>query len=111
MYPEYPDYMNYNNYNNYPMYYPYPPMPRKPPLLYQMRNSLTRTSWNTTLKNTQKTIYTINQIIPIVYQLKPVLTNATQAFRIAKAVKQFDFDDIDNQITQPDSETYHENVI
>ena len=108
MYPEYPDYYNYNN---YPMYYAYPPMTRKPPLLYQMRNSLNKTTWSTSLRNAQKTIYTINQIIPIVYQLKPVISNATQAFRIVKAVKQFDFDDIDEQITNPYSETNQENVI
>ena len=97
MYQEYP---YYNQYNNYPMYYPYSPMPKKPPLLYQMKNSLQKTSWSTTLRNTQRTIYTINQIIPIVYQLKPVISNASQAFKIAKAVKQFDFDDIDNEITE-----------
>ena len=102
MYPEYP---YYNQYNNYPMYYPYPPIYKKTPLIYQMRNSINKTTWSTTLKNTQKTIYTINQIIPIVYQLKPVLSNASQAFKIAKAVKQFDFDEIDSQITQPYSET------
>ena len=104
MYQEYP---NYYPYNNYPMYYPYSPMPKKPPLLYQMKNSFQKTNWNTTLRNTQKTIYTINQIIPIVYQLKPVISNASQAFKIAKAVKQFDFDDIDKEIT----ETNHQNML
>lgn len=102
MYHEYP---YYDPYNNYPMYYPYSPMPRKPPLLYQMKNSLQRTSWSTTLRNTQKTIYTINQIIPIVYQLKPVISNASQAFKIAKAVKQFDFDNIDKEITEINHES------
>ena len=102
MYPEYP---YYNQYYNYPMYYPYRPMMTKPPLIYQMRNSLNKATWSTTLKNTQKTIYTINQIIPIVHQLKPVISNASQAFKIAKTVRSFDFDDIDNHINPSFNET------
>lgn len=107
----YPEYYDYNAYNPYPMYYPYPMMPKRPPLIYQMRNSLNRVTWSSSLKNAQKTIYTVNQIIPIIYQLKPVLSNASQAFKIAKAVKQFDFDEIDHQIQEPYSETPSQNVL
>lgn len=108
MYPEYDDYYDYNS---YPMYYPYPPMYKRPPLIHQMRNSLSKVTWSTTLRNTQRTIYTINQIIPIIYQLKPVISNATQAFKITKALKQFDLDEIDHQIQEPYSETIKENVL
>ena len=100
----YPEYYDYNLYNPYTMYYPYPQMIKRPPLIYQMRNSLNKVTWTSSLKNAQKTIYTVNQIIPIIYQLKPVISNASQAFKIAKAVKQFDFDEIDNQINTPNSE-------
>ena len=55
---------------------------------------------SSTIRTAQKTLYTANQIIPIVNQLRPVLHNATTAFRVVKAVKQFDFDDLDEEIDQ-----------
>ena len=48
---------------------------------------------SSTLRTAQKTLYTVNQMIPIINQLRPVLHNASTAFRVVKAVKQFDFDD------------------
>ena len=70
----------------------------RPSLLQSMKFSLGQLSMSSTLRTAQKTLYTANQIIPIVNQLRPVMHNATTAFRVVKAVKQFDFDDIDEEI-------------
>ena len=95
MYPQFPG-------NPYP--YPYMPqqsmMGMKPSLLQSMKYSLNQLSMSSTIRTAQKTLYTANQIIPIVNQLRPVLHNATTAFRVVKAVKQFDFDDLDEEIDQ-----------
>ena len=40
-------------------------------------------NWNNILNNTQKTLGIINQAIPIVYQVKPLLTNAKTLFKVA----------------------------
>ncbi len=97
MYPQYP-----NDFNQFmPPYYPqYPMMPmyQKPSLLQSMKYSLNQISMSSTLRTAQKTLYTVNQMIPIINQLRPVLHNASTAFRVVKAVKQFDFDEIDNEI-------------
>ena len=44
-------------------------------------------NWGTLLTNTQKSLGIINQAIPIVYQVKPMITNAKTMFRIADAIK------------------------
>lgn len=44
-------------------------------------------NWGTILNNTQKSLGIINQAIPIVYQVKPIINNAKTMFRIAGAVK------------------------
>lgn len=109
MYPEFPQDPQFQQY-----YYPYYPMlPQRPSLLQSMKYSLNKVSLSSTLRTTQKTLYTINQIIPIVNQLRPVLHNASTAFRVVKAVKQFDFDDIDEEIdknVEQQSDTF-ENMI
>lgn len=97
MYPQYP-----NNFPNsyYPPYYSqYPMMSQpKPSLLNSVKYSISRVSMSTTLRTAQKTLYTVNQIIPIINQLRPVLHNASTAFKVVKAVKEFDFDEIDDEI-------------
>jgi hypothetical protein len=58
-----------------------------------------------TLQGASKTIGTINQVIPLVNQARPVYNNAKNAFRIMKAVKSIntldidDLDEIDEAIT------------
>lgn len=97
MFPQYPD--DFNQFM--PSYYPqYPIMPiyQKPSLLQSMKYSMNQISMSSTIRTAQKTLYTVNQIIPIINQLRPVLHNASTAFRVVKAVKQFDFDEIDNEI-------------
>lgn len=97
MYPQFP-----NDPYSYPYYPPnyYPMMPQKPSLLQSMKYSMNKMSMSSTLRTAQKTIYTLNQVIPIINQLRPVLHNASTAFRVVKAVKQFDLDDIDEEIDQ-----------
>ncbi|MEG0685129.1 MAG: VrrA/YqfQ family protein [Coprobacillus sp.] len=98
MYPNYPNIPNYP-YPNFPQQMPFMPY-MKPSLLQSMKLSLGQMNMSSTIRTVQKTLYTANQIIPIVNQLRPVLHNATTAFRVVKAVKQFDFDDIDQDIEQ-----------
>lgn len=92
MYPQYP-------YDPYFQPY-YPMMPQKPSLLQSMRYSFHQASLQSTLRTAQKTLYTVNQLIPVINQLRPVIHNAKTAFRVVKAVKQFDFDEIDKDIDE-----------
>ena len=45
-----------------------------------------RLNWTNVLNNTQKTLNVINQAIPIVYQVKPVVNNMRSVFKIANAL-------------------------
>ena len=54
---------------------------------YQLNSGIKRINWGNILNNTQKTLNVINQAIPIIYQVKPLVTNARTIFRIADAVK------------------------
>lgn len=47
-------------------------------------------NWNNILNNTQRTLGIINQAIPIVYQVKPLLNNARTLFRVASAINSND---------------------
>lgn len=47
-------------------------------------------NWNSILNNTQRTLGIINQAIPIVYQVKPLLSNAKTLFRVASAINSND---------------------
>lgn len=51
---------------------------------------VSRLNWGTILSNTQKSLGIINQAIPIVYQVKPMIDNAKTMFKIAGAVKDSD---------------------
>ena len=42
--------------------------------------------WGTILDGTQKTLGVINQAIPIVYQVKPIVSNAKTLFKIANGL-------------------------
>lgn len=44
-------------------------------------------NWTTFLDGTQKTLGVINQAIPIVYQVKPILNNARTMFKIADEIR------------------------
>lgn len=66
-------------YNNY---YPYN-YPKSPNIFTNFR----RINWATILDGTQKTLGIINQTIPIIYQIKPLITNAKTAFKVVNALK------------------------
>ena len=49
-------------------------------------------NWSNMLTNTSKTLGVINQAIPIVYQIKPIMNNAKTMFKIAGAITNNDND-------------------
>ena len=61
-----------------------------------------RFNWSNILSNTQKTLGIINQAIPIVYQVRPLLNNARTLFKIAGAINEKDE-------TQEESTSYNQN--
>ncbi len=75
-------------------------------------NSIKNIGWSGILDGTQKTLGVINQAIPIVYQVKPIISNVKSMFRIANAVNQ---PDRTNNLTQPSSssttKTYSNNPV
>lgn len=80
----------YNEYNmGFPNY-----MPRR------------RINFNNILNNTQRTLGIINQAIPIVYQVKPLLNNARTLFRVASAIN--DNDEETNSNNYSDNISYEE---
>ena len=56
-------------------------------------------NWNSILNNTQRTLGIINQAIPIVYQVRPLINNARTLFRVASAINDNDEDETDNNIS------------
>ena len=65
-------------------------------------------NWNSILNNTQRTLGIINQAIPIVYQVRPLLTNARTLFRVATALNDNDEDETTNNETS--NNNYNENI-
>ncbi len=65
-------------------------------------------NWNNILNNTQRTLGIINQAIPIVYQVKPLLTNARTLFRVASALNSNDDDEEVNEVREETN--YNRNV-
>ena len=47
-------------------------------------------NWSGLLTNTQKTLNIVNQAIPIVYQIKPIVNNAKTMFRVANEFNKTD---------------------
>ena len=56
----------------------------KPSLFSTLKNI----GWSNILDGTQKTLGVINQAIPIVYQVKPVVSNVRSMFKIASAINE-----------------------
>lgn len=77
-----PNFFYYNNPSNYG-YMTYGPNPRKVGLFSKLKEI----KWGEFLNNTSRTLNVINQAIPIVYQVKPLITNAKTMFRIANIIK------------------------
>lgn len=58
------------------------------PSLLSRGLSLTKgINWSGLLDGTQKTLGVINQAIPIMYQVKPIINNARTMFRIADEIR------------------------
>lgn len=89
----------YNNYN--PQVYPINQM-------YPIdRKTQNRINLQKSLRYATKTIYTINQIIPLIYQISPIIKNTKNAFRVIHAVNHIndiDFDEVEKNITPIDNE-------
>lgn len=64
-------------------------------------------NWNGILNNTQRTLGIINQAIPIIYQVKPLLNNARTLFRVASALNSNDDDEV-NEVREETN--YNSNV-
>ncbi len=65
-------------------------------------------NWNNILNNTQRTLGIINQAIPIVYQVKPLLSNAKTLFRVASAINSNDNNNETNIKTE--EQNYSNNI-
>lgn len=50
------------------------------------RNIAPKMNFQSMLQGTTKTISTINQVVPIVYQVTPIINNARNAFNVIRAV-------------------------
>ena len=75
-------------YNNF---YPYYNYGFNNSNIFNKLSSLTgkaKINWSNILNNTQKTLSIINQAIPIIYQIKPIYTNAKTIFKVINAVKE-----------------------
>ena len=57
-----------------------------PSLLSRSISILKSIKWGAILDGTQKTLGVVNQAIPIVYQVKPMLNNAKTLFKIANVI-------------------------
>ena len=66
-------------------------------LLTRGLNAIKAVNWSTLLDGTQKTLGVINQAIPVVYQIKPIVNNARTLFRIAGSLN----DNTPQEQTQP----------
>ena len=64
-------------YNNY---YPY----------YYRGHNFKRINCKSLLDGTNKTLSVINQAIPVIYQIKPLINNAKTAFKVISAIKNDD---------------------
>ena len=60
------------------------PYPYKPGVLEMLKNI----KWGGILDGTQKTLGVINQAIPIVYQVKPMVNNMRSVFKIANMINE-----------------------
>ena len=55
-----------------------------------LRHSFRNINFKSILDGTQKTLSIINQAIPVIYQIKPLINNAKTAFKVINAIKEDD---------------------
>ena len=65
-------------------------------------------NWNSILNNTQRTLGIINQAIPIVYQVRPLINNARTLFRVASAINSND--DMEEESNTINNSNYENNT-
>ena len=66
------------------------------------RKMKTKMNLKKSLHYATKTICTINQVIPLIYQIRPIINNTKNAFRVIQAVNHIndiDFDEVEQNIT------------
>ena len=81
----------------------------RPSLLSKGASLAKGINWSGILDGTQKTLGVINQAIPIVYQVKPMISNAKTMFKIADEVRSSDIPrPSSNSVTTDDS--YDNNI-
>jgi len=69
-----------------------------PSMLGKGFSSVKKINWTSLLDGTQKTLGVINQALPLIYQIKPILDNAKTMFKIADVIKSNDVDTESNNI-------------
>ena len=85
------------------MHYQYPPNMH----MYPIQPQQPKINYYRLLENTQKTLTTINRIIPIVTQVTPLIRNASIMFKVSKAINNMPNYDT----TQSNKTTYLEDNI
>lgn len=55
-----------------------------------IRHGFKNINFKSILDGTQKTLSIINQAIPVIYQIKPLINNAKTAFKVINAIKEED---------------------
>ncbi|GFI42034.1 hypothetical protein [Thomasclavelia cocleata] len=66
------------------------------------RKMKTKMNLRKSIHYASKTIYTINQVIPLIYQIRPIINNTKNAFRVIQAVNHINdinFDEVEQNIT------------
>lgn len=79
-----------NFYNPYFGMYPYTAAPASTGLLGRAASATSGIKWGSILSGTQKVLGVANQAIPMIKQVKPVVSNARTMFRVMNEFKKTD---------------------
>ena len=68
-------------------------------------STMRKINWSSLLDGTQKTLGVINQALPLIYQVKPIIDNAKTMFKIADVIKSPDMvsPNINNNVVNTNS--------
>ena len=64
-------------------------------------------NWSGLLSNTQKTLNIVNQAIPIVYQIKPMVNNARTIFKVANEFSKTNSNNNQNNVYQNNKNNFN----
>ena len=67
-------------------------------------------NWSGLLSNTQKTLNIVNQAIPIVYQIKPMVNNAKTIFKVANEFNKTNNSNLNNNKNINYNINYNDNI-